>query len=170
MSFFAALLARLSGPGRRADPGPSFSSRGEGITYRAGAKEIEIAFSDAGGPSILTDTIRRWKDGGALSGEEKSVLLGTVLVFLQRQFPRKPKLVINTDDPSRGEWERLAAAHAASIAKVEYTSDRELAGIFSDRFGEIPSGKEEIIIDGAKITDPDMVQKAIVELLRKRRE
>ncbi len=105
-------------------PKIEFGFRGEDITYYLDGKEAYISFTWCNGDRVYTDSIDKWKDGSALTDEEKERVINDVLHFVKR---KKGELivVINIDDPSKNIWERICSMNQSIINEIEYTSDEE---------------------------------------------
>lgn len=169
MTFFDA-FARLFTGAARPEPAMRLTSRGEGITYRAGGREVEIGFMAGKEPRLLVDTVGKWSSGERLTDAEKAAVFAEALVFVPQHFHEKAIVVINDDSPAKGLWEKLCAEHGDHIARVEHTTDRDQLARVRDMIDSIAPGKVGIIVDGKKMSGSAEAEEALARLREKRRQ
>ena len=168
MSIFDAFARLLTGA-PRPEPAMRVTSRGEGITYRIGGREVEIGIMPGKPPRLLAGSFDKWSDGQGLTDEEKSSVFTEALAFIQQRFREKATVVINRDDLSSSFWELLCTERRDQMAGIEYTSDREQFSRVQSLVESLPRGKVRVIVDDKEISDPAAVPDALAALRAKRR-
>jgi hypothetical protein len=105
------------------NPTIKFGSRGEGIEYKLGDKELFINSTWIKGERIFTESIRKWNKGEELGEGEKKKVFVDIVDFYKRNGD-KPIIVINRDKDGQ-LWESLANENIQKISKIEFTTDKE---------------------------------------------
>ena len=138
MSIFDVFRRKADGPRMK------FGFRGENIVYSLPDKEIELEYTWINGPRVYTESIDKWRDGSAMTEDEKRKVFRDAVHFVKRK-DKQAIIVINSDDPSKELWEELSSLNQSQVFPL--AGPAAVDGLYGCR-PEQPNGRTVVLLHG----------------------